>query len=64
MDELISYVPNLVEKPKWFITECNIAVGDIVVFLKSEKEFDLQYQYGMVHTAMVSRDNIVRTVDI
>ena len=61
---LISYVPNLVDKPKWFLPERNISVGDVVLFLKSEKEFNLQYQYGMVHTVIMSRDSIVRTVEI
>ena len=39
---LVSYVPTLVEKPKWFTTEYNISVGDIILFLKSEKKFDRQ----------------------
>ena len=61
---LISYVPKLVEQPKWFASDRDIAVGDVVLFLKSEKEFDLQYQYGIVATTYESRDGLTRTVDV
>ena len=61
---LISYVPTLVEKPKWFVTERNITVGDVVLFLKSEREFDRQFQYGIVTRTVESRDGIVRTVEV
>ena len=39
-------------------------VGDIVPFLKSEQEFGRQYQYGIVVTTIVSRDGIIRAVEI
>ena len=39
-------------------------VGYIVLFLKSEKEYDLQYQYGMVTEVHKSRDNLIRRVDV
>ena len=61
---LISYVPTLVEKPKWFVTERNICVGDIVLFLKSEQEFDRHYQYGIVTVTYESKDGIVRAVEV
>ena len=50
---LVSYVPTLVEKPKWFTTE-----------YKSEQEFDRQYQYGIVSKVTVGRDSVVRLVEI
>ena len=61
---LVSCVPMLVEKPKWFITERNICVGDIVLFLKSEQEFDLQYQYGIVIVTYEGKDGIIRVVEV
>ena len=61
---LTSYVPLLIEKPKWFSTARNMSVGDVVLFLKSEQEFDLQYQYGIVVTILESRDGIIRSVKV
>ena len=61
---LISYVPMLIEKPKWFVSDRHISVGDVVLFLKSEQEFDRQYQYGIVRKAIVSRDGVVRVAEI
>ena len=61
---LISYVPTLIEKPKWFTTERNISEGDVVLFLKSEQEFDRQYQYGIVVATIVGRDGLVRVAEI
>ena len=61
---LVSYVPTLVEQPKWFVTERNIAIGDVVLFLKSEKEFDLQYQFGIVVKTLVGKDGVVREVEV
>ena len=40
---LTSYVPSLIETPKWFKNDRNIAVGDVVLFTKSEKEFEDLY---------------------
>ena len=34
------------------------------MFLKSEQEFDRQYQYGIVRKAIVSRDGVVRVAEI
>ena len=59
---LVSCVPLLVDQPKWFITDRSIAVGDVVLFLKSEKEFDLQYQYGIVVKTVEGRDGLIRRV--
>ena len=61
---LISYVPTLVDKPKWFQSDRNVCVGDVVLFLKSDKEFDRQYQYGLVTTVVTGRDGIVRVVEV
>ena len=59
---LTSVVPSLIEKPKWFVTERHVAVGDIVLFLKSDKEFEKQYQYGVISAVYESKDGLIRTV--
>ena len=59
---MVSYVPQLVEQPKWFVSDRSIAVGDVVLFLKSDKEFDLQYQYGIVVKTVEGRDGLIRRV--
>ena len=52
------------EKPKWFVTERSISIGDVVLFLKSEREFDQQYQYGIVVATYESKDGIIRVVEV
>ena len=59
---MVSYVPELVDQPKWFVSDRSIAVGDVVLLLKSEKEFDLQYQYGIVVQTIEGRDGLIREV--
>ena len=61
---LISYVPTLVPQPKWFQNSRNISVGDVVLFSKSNKDFESVYQYGMVKSLHVSKDGLVRAVDV
>ena len=61
---LINYVPHLVEQPKWFVTERHVSVGDVVLFTKSEKEFDKIYQYGIIVTTFEGRDGLVREISI
>jgi hypothetical protein len=61
---LISYVPTLVPQPKWFETNRNITVGDIVLISKSDKEFEHLYQYGIVTALHTSKDGLVRAVDV
>ena len=61
---LVNYVPYLVEQPKWFVTERSICVGDIVLFTKSDKEFEKIYQYGIIVTTFEGRDGLIREVDV
>ena len=35
----------------WFKSDVDVCVGDVVLFLKSEQEFDQQYQYGPLRGA-------------
>ena len=61
---LISFVPTLIERPKWFANDTGISVGDVVLFLKSDKELSAEYQYGIVRAVHISRDNLVRTIEV
>ena len=61
---IISYVPKLMEHPKWFRSDLDLKVGDIVLFLKTEKEYSNQYQYGIVQSAEKGRDGKIRTVHV
>ena len=61
---LVSYVPTLVPQPKWFETTRNLSVGDVVLFSKSDKEFENVYQYGMVKSTHVGRDGLIRSVEV
>ena len=61
---LISYVPTLIERPKWHYDDKAIEIGDVVLFLKAEQEFNLQYQYGIVISTNEGRDGRVRTIEI
>ena len=61
---LVSYVPSLMESPKWFQNDRNIAVGDIVLFSKSEKDFEDIYQYGIIKTVQLSKDGRIRKLDV
>ena len=46
---LISYVPTLIKQPKWFNSDRDIKLGDVIIFLKRSKEFEKQYQYGLLN---------------
>ena len=61
---LISYVPHLILQPKWFTSDTDIAVGDIVLFLKKEGELNSTYQYGRVSNAPRGRDGKIRKVTV
>ena len=61
---LISCVPKLMDQPKWFDSSRDSNVGDVVLFLKSDKEFDRQYQYGVIKDRKISRDGKIREIEI
>ena len=61
---LTSYVPTLVMQPKWFRSDRDLKKGDVVLFLKSDKEFDKQYQFGMISDIKISRDLKIRQVEM
>ena len=61
---LVSYVPTLMSKPKWYDSDRDSQKGDIVLFLKSDKEFEKQYQYGIITEIKLSRDGRIREIEI
>ena len=61
---LISYVPTIIDRPKWHKSDKQINIGDVVLFLKSEKEYDEQYQYGLVCSVHRGLDGQIRKVDV
>ena len=61
---LVSCVPKLIQQPKWFRTEYDLKIGDIVLFLKDEGNLAGSYQYGMVEGVELGKDGIIRTVKV
>ena len=58
------FVPTLMSQPKWFNSDWDSKIGDVVLFPKSDKEFDKQYQYGIITEVKVGRDRRIREVKI
>ena len=61
---LTSHVPTLMFQPKWFKSDRDPKVGDVILFLKSDKDFERIYQYGLICDLKVSRDGKIRSLDI
>ena len=61
---LISHVPKLMNQPKWYNSDQDLKTGDIVLFLKNEKELCNDYQYGKVKSMKVSEDGKIRSAEI
>ena len=61
---LIIYVPTLMIQPKWFRSDRDPKIGDIVLFLRSDKEFQKQYQFGKISGVKVGRDGKIRKIGI
>uniref|UniRef100_A0A7M5XN02 Integrase catalytic domain-containing protein n=1 Tax=Clytia hemisphaerica TaxID=252671 RepID=A0A7M5XN02_9CNID len=60
---LINHVPKLINQPKWFKSDTDIRIGDVVLFLKNSP-LKLTYQYGMVEDTVMSKDNKIRQVKV
>ena len=56
---LILHVPNLMEQPKWFCSDRDVKICDVVLFMKNEGTVVNTYQYGMVHETELSRDGMI-----
>ena len=61
---LVSYVPSLIPQPKWFSSDRSVTIGDVVIYKKSDKEFEKNYQYGIVSKTFQGKDGLIRTVEI
>ena len=60
---LISYDPTLILQSKWYQSDHDPKIGDVILFLKSEKEFERKYQYGIITDIKVSRDGKIHQVE-
>ena len=61
---LLSHVPKLINQQKWFRSDEQLNVGDIVLFLKNDSVLCSTYQYGMILNLEKPCDGIVRRVVI
>ena len=52
------------DAPKWFRNDHDVAEGDVVLFSKSEKEFEDLYQYGIVKMVTHGKDGKIRKVEV
>ena len=56
---LISHVPRLMNHPKWFSTDHDIKICDVVLFLKQDRVLSNGYQYDLVNEIVPSKDGVV-----
>ena len=61
---MISHVPKLIMKPKWFKDDYDVAKGDVVLFLKQDDDFAANYQYGMIESVKRGNDGKIRSVEV
>ena len=57
---LISHVPKFTHQPKWFRSDRDIKICDVVLFTKKDGSMSSICQYGMVHEIEPSRDGLIR----
>ena len=61
---LVSALPKIIPKPKWFKSDSDVREGDIVLFNKNENSLIGEYKYGIIETVNVGSDNKIRAVVI
>ena len=61
---LVSHVPKLMNQPKWYDSDHDLKPGDIVLFLKNEKELCSEYQYGKIISTKPSHDGKIRSAEV
>ena len=61
---LSAHVPTLMHQPKWFRSDKDLHVGDVVLFLKKESTIESNYQFGIVESVSIGRDGKVREVQV
>ena len=59
-----AFVPKLLFRPKWFKDECDLKVGDLVYFQKSESALSSHWTLGMIAELEKSRDGLIQKVEI
>ena len=57
-------VPKLLFKPKWFKTEKELKIGDLVYFPRAENTLDKKWMMGVVDSVERGRDGLIRMIDI
>ena len=57
-----SYLPKLFFKPKWYNTDTDLKVGDLVWFIKEESKLSNNYTMGMVEQVNTGKDGFIRRV--
>ena len=61
---LSAHVPTLMNQPKWFRSDVDLKVGDVVLFLKKDSTIEANYQFGIVEDVSSGRDGRVREVKV
>ena len=61
---LLNHVPKLMSQPKWFKSDEDISIGDVVLFLKRDTNLCSKYQYGIVESVHIGKDNKIRKVEV
>ena len=57
-------VPKLLYQPKWFRTEKELKIGDLVYFPRAENPLDKKWLLGVVESMERGRDGLIRAIDI
>ena len=52
------------ERPKWFVGDRNLEIGDVVLLKKQEGGLAGQYRYGLVEETYEDVDGIMRRVRV
>ena len=62
---MVSAVPKIMPKPKWFKTDEHLKVGDVILFTKDDSSLTSgAYRLGMVDSINRSADGRIRSVTV
>ena len=59
-----TYVPHLLHQPKWFNSDKDLVIGDLVYFLKKDSKLASKWILGMVEEISKGRDGVLREVTV
>ena len=59
---LVNHVLKLMHQPKWFQSDRDLKVCDILLFIKRDSTITRKYQNGMIYEVLPSRDGIIRKI--